>query len=96
MTHFETLLFCFFRYFYNQVVSILTSKQLLQIYEKRRNYDLRRLLAGSERLLTNLSDLLEDDPSFILGAVKCLPLVNSVREVISQTIIQNTSKLQVP
>jgi hypothetical protein len=73
----------------------LTSKQLLQIYEKRRNYDLRRLIAGSERLLTNLSDLLEDDPSFLLGAVKCLPLANSIRDVISQTIIQYTTKLKV-
>ncbi|CAG7785949.1 unnamed protein product [Allacma fusca] len=79
-------------YFYNQIVSILTSKQLFAIFEKRKNYDLRRLLSGSERLLDNLGNLVENDPSFVLGAVKCLPLTSSVRETISQTIIQNLSK----
>ena len=85
----------FYRYFYNQIVSILTSKQLFAIFEKRRNYDLRRLLSGSERLLDNLGTLVECDPSFTLGAVKCLPLTSAVRETISQTIIQNLTKNKV-
>jgi len=82
------------RYFYNQIVSILTAKQLIQIFEKRRNYDLRRLIAGSERLLHNLCGLVDRDPSFALGAVRCLPLANSVRDAISQTIAQTLSKLK--
>ncbi|CAL8125467.1 unnamed protein product [Orchesella dallaii] len=73
-------------YFHNQILSILTAKQLQTIFEKRKNYDLRRLLSGSERLLNNLAGLIEVDPSFVLGAVRCLPLANTVRDSISQTI----------
>lgn len=83
------------RYFYNQIISILTAKQLQHIFEKRKNYDLRRLLAGSERLLNNLAGLIEVDPCFILGAVRCLPLANTVRDSISQTITTILNKHKV-
>lgn len=82
-------------YFYNQIISILTSKQLQLIFEKRKNYDLRRLLSGSERLLNNLAGLIEVDPCFILGAVRCLPLANTVRDSISQTITSILNKHKV-
>ncbi|ODM96727.1 Vacuolar fusion protein MON1 A [Orchesella cincta] len=83
-------------YFHNQIISILTSKQLQTIFEKRKNYDLRRLLSGSERLLNNLAGLIEVDPSFVLGAVRCLPLANTVRDSISQTITTILNKHKPP
>ncbi|PSN48504.1 Vacuolar fusion protein MON1 A [Blattella germanica] len=64
-------------YVYNQIVSVLTSSQLTKIYELRRNYDLRRLLAGAERLIDHLLNFMEREPAFLLGAVKCLPLTPS-------------------
>ncbi|GFG32545.1 hypothetical protein Cfor_09047 [Coptotermes formosanus] len=81
-------------YVYNQIVSVLTSSQLNRIYEQRRNYDLRRLLAGAERLIDHLLNFMEKEPAFLLGAVKCLPLTPSVRDSITQTIIQTCGKIK--
>jgi hypothetical protein len=80
---------------YNQIVSVLTSSQLTRIYEQRRNYDLRRLLAGAERLIDHLLNFMEREPAFLLGAVKCLPLTPSVRDSITQTIVQTCGKIKV-
>jgi len=80
---------------YNQIVSVLTSSQLTRIYEQRRNYDLRRLLAGAERLIDHLLNFMEQEPAFLLGAVKCLPLIPSVRDSITQTIVQTCGKIKV-
>ena len=83
------------RYVHNQIVSVLTASALTRMFEKRRNYDFRNLLGGTERLLDNLLNLLDHHPSLLLGAVQCLPLAPSVRETITQTIIQNCSKIKV-
>lgn len=81
-------------YVYNQVVSVLTSSQLTRIYEQRRNYDLRRLLTGAERLIDHLINFMEREPAFLLVAVKCLPLTPSVRDSITQTIVQTCGKIK--
>lgn len=39
---------------YNQIISTLTLSHMSKIFEKRKNFDLRRLLAGSERLIDHL------------------------------------------
>jgi vacuolar fusion protein MON1 len=83
------------RYVYNQIVSVLTKTQLTRIYEQRRNYDLRRLLAGAERLLDSLLDLTEREPAFLLGAIRCLPLASTVRDQISNTISSTCGKIKV-
>jgi vacuolar fusion protein MON1 len=80
---------------YNQIVSVLTKTQLTRIYEQRRNYDLRRLLAGAERLLDSLLDLTEREPAFLLGAIRCLPLISTVRDQISNTISSTCGKIKV-
>lgn len=85
----------FCRYVFNQITSVLTLTQLNRIFEQRRNYDLRRLLSGAERLIDHLLDFMEKEPAFILGAVKCLPLQLSVRDSISQAITQACSKIKV-
>lgn len=83
-------------YVHNQIVSVLTGSALTRMFEKRRNYDFRHLLGGTERLLDNLLNLLDCHPSFLLGAVQSLPLATSVRDTITQTIIQYCSKIKVP
>ncbi|EDO39191.1 predicted protein, partial [Nematostella vectensis] len=75
-------------YVYNQILSVLTYSQLSKIMEQRRNYDLRRLLAGTEKFIDNLLNLMDHEPSFLLGSVRCLPLSSSVRENIGQTMLQ--------
>eukprot|EP00128_Syssomonas_multiformis_P018271 Colp12_sorted_trinity150504_noHs@516 len=86
----ETQLGMQLTYVYNQIISVLTLSQLNRIFEQRGNYDLRRLLAGTEKFIDSLLSLLNYDPSFLLGAVRCLPLPGVVRDKVGQ--ILNTSR----
>ncbi|XP_050691727.1 vacuolar fusion protein MON1 homolog A-like isoform X2 [Eriocheir sinensis] len=81
-------------YIHNQIVSVLTASALTRMFEKRRNYDFRHLLGGTERLLDNLLNMLDSHPSFLLGGVQCLPLATATRDTITQTIIQYCSKIK--
>ncbi|XP_071445364.1 vacuolar fusion protein MON1 homolog [Hetaerina americana] len=81
-------------YAHNQIVSVLTSSQLARVFEQRRNYDLRRLLSGAERLLDRLLSSIETQPAFLLCAIRCLPLASSAREVIGSTIQSACSKIK--
>ncbi|XP_015591269.1 protein SAND [Cephus cinctus] len=81
-------------YVYNQILSVLTQSQLTRVYDQRRNFDLRRLLTGSERLIDHLLNFMDREPAFFLGAVKCLPLLPSMRDSITQTIVQTCGKIK--
>lgn len=83
-----------FRYAFNQIVSVLTLTQLNRIFEQRRNYDLRRLLSGAERLIDHLFIFMEKDPAFLLGAVRCLPLPEKARENITNAITSTCNKIR--
>ncbi|KAJ8302197.1 hypothetical protein KUTeg_021184 [Tegillarca granosa] len=76
-------------YVYNQVLSVLTYSTLHRIFKQRRNYDLRRLLSGAEKFLDNLLNMFDSEPSFLLGAVECLPLDSVIRDMIAQSIVQH-------
>lgn len=75
-------------YVYYQIISTLTAKRIRNIFEKHKNYDLRRMLSGAERQINSLLDATEHDPCFFLGAVRCLPLELSVRDTIAQAMAQ--------
>lgn len=74
------------QYIYYQIVSLLTLTQLNHIFQHKQNYDLRRLLAGSEYLTDNLLLRLDRDPGLLLSAVTCLPLSSSSRDVVSSSL----------
>lgn len=74
------------QYIYYQIVSLLTLTQLNHIFKHKQNYDLRRLLAGSEYLTDNLLQRLERDPGLLLSAVTCLPLASSARDLVSSSL----------
>ncbi|ORZ02160.1 vacuolar fusion protein MON1, partial [Syncephalastrum racemosum] len=67
-------------YLHNQILSVLTSVQLTRIFEQRVNFDLRRLLGGTEVFLDSLSTLFNKDHSFMLSALQCLRLSRSARD----------------
>ncbi|XP_063834285.1 vacuolar fusion protein MON1 homolog isoform X1 [Ostrinia nubilalis] len=90
----ETQLVLQLTYAFNQIVSVLTLTQLNRIFEQRRNYDLRRLLSGAERLIDNLFVFMEKDPAFLLGAVRCLPLPEKARENITNAITTTCHKIR--
>lgn len=73
-------------YVYHQILSVLTFTQLTRIFEQRRNYDLRKHLSGTEKFIDNLLNLMSEDPSFLLQAVRCLPLSITVRNTIGQAL----------
>lgn len=60
-----------------------------QIFSARKNYDLRRLLGGVDQFIDRLLESLETDPCYYLGAVRCLPLDASVRDLVAATIAQH-------
>lgn len=84
-----------FSYVFYLIASILTLTKLNKIFEQRRNYDLRRLLSGAERLIDHLLDFSEREPGLTLGAIQCLPLPSTARNTISGAITQACSKIKV-
>ena len=82
-------------YLYHQVLSVLTLNHISRIFEEKKGYDLRKMIAGSERLLDSLSNSMDQDPSsYILSAVRVLPIQSSLRESVSSVIKQHCSKAQ--
>ncbi|KAI9366215.1 vacuolar fusion protein MON1 [Pilaira anomala] len=65
---------------HNQILSVLTSVQLTKIFEQRVNFDLRRLLGGTEVFLDSLSTLFNNDHSFMLSGLQCLRLNRTIRD----------------
>ena len=79
---------------YHQVLSVVTLSHLTRIFDEKKNYDLRKMLAGSERLLDSLTVNMQKDPSFMLSAVRVLSLTSSVRDTISTVISQSCGKVK--
>lgn len=75
-------------YVYNQIISVLTLTSLNKIFKQRVNYDLRRMLGGTEKFIDNILKVMDNDTSYLLGSVRCLPLNPSVRDTITQTLLQ--------
>ncbi|KAM4833490.1 vacuolar fusion protein MON1 homolog B isoform 2-T2 [Thomomys bottae] len=75
-----------------QIVSTLTRASVARIFAHKQNYDLRRLLAGSERTLDRLLDSVERDPgALLLGAVRCVPLARPLREALGTLLRRCTT-----
>ncbi|XP_059091003.1 vacuolar fusion protein MON1 homolog A-like isoform X2 [Tigriopus californicus] len=81
-------------YVYHQILSILTLGQLTRIFERKPGFDLRKMLAGSERLIQSLVRAMDSDPSFMLSAVRVLPLAQAIRDDITKTVIQSCQKIK--
>lgn len=86
---------------FNQIVSTLTLSTLTKVYENRKNFDLRRLLSGSERLIHHL--LLTDVKTkgisnntfiFLTHSIRILPMQCNVRDNIVSAIQNNCSKIK--
>uniref|UniRef100_A0A673M9G4 Vacuolar fusion protein MON1 homolog n=1 Tax=Sinocyclocheilus rhinocerous TaxID=307959 RepID=A0A673M9G4_9TELE len=62
--------------------------ELLHVYHQivSMNFDLRRLLFGSEKVLDGLLGVMDSDPGFMLSAVQCLPLPSSSRDALSHIL----------
>lgn len=76
-------------YLYNQILSILTLTQLRHVFERRHNFDLRRLLYGAEKFLEHLVDSMDEDLGLMSSSIRCLPLDINHRNSIAQIITSN-------
>ncbi|KAH8402955.1 hypothetical protein KR222_001029 [Zaprionus bogoriensis] len=86
---------------YYQILSTLTYSHMVKIFEKRKNFDLRRLLSGSERLIFNL---LANDSSnarvsnniftFLTNSIRVFPLPSATRSTIVSAIQSNCAKIK--
>ncbi|OCT64761.1 vacuolar fusion protein MON1 homolog B [Xenopus laevis] len=74
------------QYVYYQIISMLTQASVARIFERKKNYDLRRLLAGSEKILDSLLDMMEMDPGVLLGAVRCVAIPTTLRDSLSSIL----------
>ncbi|KAI5725741.1 hypothetical protein M8J77_019590 [Diaphorina citri] len=90
----QTLLQQQLLYIYNQIISTLTLSQLTKIFDQHRNFDLRRLLSGSERLIHTLVEFTETEVDFVLASYRCLTLSSSIRDQISHVLSSAVSKVK--
>ncbi|KAI7905839.1 vacuolar fusion protein MON1 [Cokeromyces recurvatus] len=79
-------------YLHNQILSVLTSVQLTRIFEQRVNFDLRRLLGGTEVFLDSLSTSFNNDHSFMLSGLQCLRLNRPIRDQIGSILAEGKVK----
>lgn len=80
-------------YLHLQILSIVTASQLRRIFERRTNFDLRRLLDGSEPFLFSLLGRMELDLAMATSSLNCLQLDQSLRARIAEALVP-TSKMK--
>ncbi|KAF7299617.1 hypothetical protein HMN09_00967100 [Mycena chlorophos] len=80
-------------YLHLQILSIVTGAQLRRVFERRGNFDLRRLLNGAESFLTSLISRLEFDLAMATASLHCLRLDAAVRKRAAEAMVP-TSKMK--
>ncbi|KAJ6475067.1 trafficking protein Mon1-domain-containing protein [Mycena vitilis] len=74
-------------YLHLQILSIVTVAQLRRVFERRTNFDLRRLLNGAETFLTSLLSRLEFDLAMATSSLHCLRLEASIRKRAAEALV---------
>ncbi|KAF8073683.1 trafficking protein Mon1-domain-containing protein [Lyophyllum atratum] len=77
-------------YLHLQILSIVTAAQLRRIFERRTNFDLRRLLNGAESFLSSLLDRLEFDLAMSTSSLQCLRLDYSLRKRAAEALLPSS------
>ncbi|KAG9042753.1 Vacuolar fusion protein mon1 [Tulasnella sp. UAMH 9824] len=74
-------------YLHLQILSVVTGSQLSRIFEKRTNFDLRRLLDGTERFLHSLLTQLELDMGMITSSLNVVRIDPLVRAKVAEVMV---------
>ncbi|KIK79892.1 hypothetical protein PAXRUDRAFT_259272 [Paxillus rubicundulus Ve08.2h10] len=77
-------------YLHLQILSIVTASQLRRIFERRTNFDLRRLLNGAEPFLFSLLERLELDLAMATSSLHCLQLDPGLRSQLADSLVPIT------
>ncbi|KAG8214619.1 hypothetical protein J3R82DRAFT_9695 [Butyriboletus roseoflavus] len=86
----ESVIRSHLEYLHMQILSIVTASQLRRIFERRTNFDLRRLLNGTEPFLFSLLSRLERDLAMATSSLHCLQLDPGVRSRVADTLVPIT------
>ncbi|KAF3138989.1 Vacuolar fusion protein mon1, variant 2 [Orbilia oligospora] len=74
---------------YTQVLSTLTLTTVAKVFGERENFDLRRLLGGTEVFLDGLSDaMVRGEPNILLGSLECVKMRKHIREKINSVLMK--------
>ncbi|KIK57167.1 hypothetical protein GYMLUDRAFT_61477 [Collybiopsis luxurians FD-317 M1] len=74
-------------YLHLQIISVVTAAQLKRIFERRGNFDLRRLLGGADTFLTTMISRLQLDLAISMSALRCLRLDPALRNKCAQALV---------
>ncbi|KAF8630953.1 hypothetical protein AX17_005309 [Amanita inopinata Kibby_2008] len=77
-------------YLHLQILSIVTAGQLRRIFERRTNFDLRRLLSGAETFLISLLDRMEFDLAMSTSSLHCLKLEPTLRKRVAEVLVPHS------
>ena len=69
------------QYMHSQIISVLTAG-VNRIFSKRAQFDIRNLLAGTDKFLDSLMSWMDHDYSVVLNATHCLRLDSQTRNLI--------------
>ncbi|KIY72503.1 DUF254-domain-containing protein [Cylindrobasidium torrendii FP15055 ss-10] len=75
-----------------QILSIVTASQLHKIFERRTNFDLRRLLQGAETFLHSMLGRLEFDLAMSTSSLHCLRLDPLLRKRVADPLVPSKMK----
>ncbi|KAG2010039.1 vacuolar fusion protein MON1 [Coprinopsis cinerea AmutBmut pab1-1] len=77
-------------YLHLQILSIVTASQLKRIFERRTNFDLRRLLNGAEPFMNSMLERVESDLAMTMSSLGSLKLDPGLRKKIAETIMPSS------
>ncbi|EIN12968.1 DUF254-domain-containing protein, partial [Punctularia strigosozonata HHB-11173 SS5] len=80
-------------YLHLQILSVVSLAQLRRIFERRNNFDLRRLLDGAENLLHSLLARVDEDFAMTMSALHVLKVDDRLRKRAGESL-QPPSKLK--
>ncbi|KAF8582823.1 DUF254-domain-containing protein [Ramaria rubella] len=82
-------------YIHLQIISVLTASQLRRIFERRTNFDLRRLLEGTETFLNTLLSRLQSTLAFCttFSSLSSLRIDPSIRNRAGDALVPNSKDI---
>lgn len=81
-------------YVYNQIISTVTLSLLEKIFKSYPNYDIRKKLSGTEKLITNIIKRFNNDYGMLLNCVNSYPLRFETRDQIARILAHHISSIK--
>ncbi|KAA1469993.1 DUF254-domain-containing protein [Dentipellis sp. KUC8613] len=77
-------------YLHLQILSVVSAAQLRRLFERRGNFDLRRLLNGAEVLIFSLLERLQTDLAISTSSLHCLKLEPTLRTRAANALVPSS------